>query len=164
MRFKKEFKMCIDTLKYNVEIIQNIWDNEIKENDGVLEDKIYILLQNTHNILCNIENKTQDIVYDSKEASKFPRKIAEYNRMLNSKKKREGEIKAYDFSIERDKLPKGLLDSTITLSYITNYITSELNLTISRLNLDNEVEELFNNIKKYVNYTEDTLILDVYKL
>lgn len=162
MRHKREMKMCLDLLKYNIEIIQDVWRKEIEENGGKLSDKISILLSDSHNMLCTLETKTQDIVYKYNQAQTFPKVIFDYNQFWNYKQKLEGEVKAYNFTEMRDIFPPRLLDSTVTLSYVMNYVSKQLMITVEKLGLQDEIDKLFNTINQYISYTEHSLICDYY--
>lgn len=166
-KYTKQFYIGLCSLDENLKIIENIWKTEISKNDGFVSENLRNLIINSRVITTDLLNyfKLQNIDYTVNEANKFIRDVYDFMSINNSSKKvNNDEVIGYNFSWEKDQLPVNLLDSTIACSYVLNYMTNKLKVTINKYNFVDKMDILFTYIKEYVNFTEEELILNKYRL
>lgn len=159
--FLKKLIICSWILNDSLEKIVNIWESEIKDEVFMSKD-IYKNLVTTKNKVKNILHK-RNITFKVSDADKLIKEIYDYSKIINNKNK-TNDTCYYNFAKEKSLLPDGLLDATITCSYIMNYIVNKLGLTIQRENINEDIEFIFSSIKEYMFFTENELILEKYKI
>ena len=159
--FLKKLIICSWILNDSLKKIVDIWENEI--NDEIFMSK------DTYKNLVIAKNKTKNILHKRNitfkvsDADKLIKEIYDYSKIINNKNK-TNDTCYYDFTKEKNLLPDGLLDATISCSYIMNYIVNKLKLTIQRENINEDIEFIFSSIKEYMFFTENELILEKYKI
>lgn len=159
--FLKKLIICSWILNDSLKKIVDIWENEI--NDEIFMSKdTYKNLVIAKNKIKNILHK-RNISFKISDADKLIKEIYDYSKIINNKNK-TNDTCYYDFAKEKSLLPDGLLDATITCSYIMNYIVNKLGLTIQRENINEDIEFIFSSIKEYMFFTENELILEKYKI
>lgn len=166
-KYTKQFYIGLCSLDENLKIIENIWKTEISKNDGIVSENLRNLIINSRVITTDLLNhlKMQNINYTLNEANKFIRDVYDFMSINNSNRKiTNKEVIGYNFKFERDQLPTNLLDSTIACSYVLNYMMNKLKVTIDKYNFGDKMSILFTYIKEYVNFTEEELILNKYRL
>lgn len=161
-RYLYQLVTCFNILSTNINYIKSVWDKEI-ENGGYLSDKLYSTLTSLQSILNKLTTQYSYIDWSSEHQSTI-KSIYSFMTVNNSTKKQQEEVYGYDYPKERESLPTRLLDSTLSLSYTTNYMINKLDITVKRQGIEKEVEDIFNLIKEYVNFTEEELILNKYRI
>lgn len=161
-RYLIKLLISLSIIENNSLVLKTLWQNEIDKNDGFLKNDIKESLDKMYQISKEIQDK-YNILYSKSEIDSTIKSIyGNMNTNKARKEKQEGLVYGYSFKRERDLLPHGMLDSTITISSTINFIVDKLELTVKRYELSDRIQELFNNVKLYVNFTEEELILNKY--
>lgn len=163
-KYLKQLVICLTIINNNSKAIKEIWDKEIKEREGYLDEYTQSVIDNIYKISTELLVKYKNISWELSEHKTTVRDIYNFMSSNNSSKKQKQETYGYNFKEERGKLPEKLLDSTISISYTMNYLFNKLKLTVDRQGISDNIEELFEYIKTYTNFTEEELILNLYKL
>lgn len=161
-RYLIKLLISLSIIENNSLVLKTLWQNEIDKNDGFLKDDIKESLDKMYEISKEIQNE-YNVLYSKSDIDSTVKSIyGHMNTNKARKEKQKGLVYGYSFKKERDLLPQGMLDSTITISSTVNYIVDKLGLTLKRYDLENKIQELFNNVKLYVSFTEEELILNKY--
>lgn len=161
-RYLIKLLISLSIIENNSLVLKTLWQEEIDKNEGFLKDDIKESLDKMYEISKEIQDK-YNVLYSKSDIDSTVKSIyGHMNTNKARKEKQKGLVYGYSFKKERDLLPQGMLDSTITISSTVNYIVDKLGLTLKRYDLENKIQELFNNVKLYVNFTEEELILNKY--
>lgn len=166
-KYLKQLYIGVYILNENLNTINNIWKTEIENNNGYVSDRLKSLIMDSNTIVNSIlkDLDKQHITYSMNEAEKLIKEVYDFMFINNSSRKiKNKEAMGYDFVWEKSQLPNKLLDATITCSYMLNYIMNKLKVTVEKHNYIDKMTVLFTNIKEYVNFTEEELILNKYKI
>lgn len=163
MKYLKQLIICLTIINNNLQSIINIWNKEVNENDGFINPNINNSLEKCYSNSYHLLTLYSHILYTRDEANNLIKSI--YNLMSINKNRKKDVIKyGYDYKFERDNLPTNLFDNTYAIAHTLNYINEKLNIEIKRQKLDKEIDDLTNEFEKYMKFTEDELILNLYEI
>lgn len=160
-RYVAKCIIALVMLKNNINKHLDVWENEIKENDGYLSPYIHnLVLKNVKNKVNSMKDELDYIISDNMSEENLQKLThSTFNSLSNVIQRQALDMdNGVEMNVEAATLPKDFLFTFCNAMYLIEYLTKDLEPTLIKLDIKNKLNKIKSLFSRYEKFVENDIL------